>query len=426
MIKKIFLKSEFSRNVLILTMGTAVSQAIPILISPILTRIYTPNEFGAFALFSSIVVVMAILVTLRYEASIMLPKDDIDAANLTILSIGTTFLIGFVFFLLFIFFREDLYRYKMFPEGYHWEYLIPVAIVVTGIYQSLRYWNNRKKNFKSIAYSQMTHSTGMSGIQVSLGLLHFGSLGFVIGLILGRIGSVLILMRRTWLQDKQIFTQCSKTKILENSKIYSDYPVYNALPSFLDSFTLQAPIFFITKSYEVATVGFLGLALRVLVAPAGLIGTSIGQVYYQKISQIANQNPDLLRAEMLRTARKLTMLSVIFFSPIFLIGEEIFGFVFGTEWAIAGKYSEMLCIVIFIRFIVSPLSTILGVTNNLKLGSIWKITYFICTIITLTIAINFDFDFFLMAYIINETLMYLLYFAIIYYASGQYSERTVK
>jgi len=50
MINKLKLKSEFAKNVLTLMTGTTIAQAIPIAISPILTRIYTPEDFGVFAL----------------------------------------------------------------------------------------------------------------------------------------------------------------------------------------------------------------------------------------------------------------------------------------------------------------------------------------------------------------------------------------
>ena len=87
MIRKILPKGEFSRNVLTLMTGTSIAQAIPIAISPILTRIYTPEDFGVFALYMAIATVVSVIATGRYETAIMLPKKDSEAINLFIVSI---------------------------------------------------------------------------------------------------------------------------------------------------------------------------------------------------------------------------------------------------------------------------------------------------------------------------------------------------
>ena len=88
MINKLKPKSEFSRNVLTLMTGTTIAQAIPIAISPILTRIYTPEEFGVFALYLSIIMLFSSLVAGKYELSILIPKHDKNAKNLVLLSIS--------------------------------------------------------------------------------------------------------------------------------------------------------------------------------------------------------------------------------------------------------------------------------------------------------------------------------------------------
>jgi O-antigen/teichoic acid export membrane protein len=79
-------KSEFAKNVLTLMTGTTIAQAIPIAISPILTRIYTPEDFGVFALYMSLASIISVVATGRYELAIMLPKKDDDAINIVALS----------------------------------------------------------------------------------------------------------------------------------------------------------------------------------------------------------------------------------------------------------------------------------------------------------------------------------------------------
>ena len=113
MIKKILKKfkiklsgSEFSRNVLILMTGTTVAQSIPILISPILTRLYSPEDFGLFALFLGIVSILGSIANGRYEIAIMLPKKDEDAINISVLSFLISFVFSIVLLLIVIFFSD--------------------------------------------------------------------------------------------------------------------------------------------------------------------------------------------------------------------------------------------------------------------------------------------------------------------------------
>jgi len=107
---KLFPHSEFSRNVLTLMTGTTIAQAIPIAISPILTRIYTPEDFGVFAL-SIIISFFISLITL-----IIVFVFNIQITNL----LGN-------------------------KEISNWLYFIPITVLLTGVYQSFNYWSNRKK-----------------------------------------------------------------------------------------------------------------------------------------------------------------------------------------------------------------------------------------------------------------------------------------
>ncbi len=86
MLSKIKLKSEFSKNTLTLMIGSALAQVIPIIISPILTRVYTPEEFGIFALYITFISIGASLVTAKYETAILLPKKEENAKYLVYIS----------------------------------------------------------------------------------------------------------------------------------------------------------------------------------------------------------------------------------------------------------------------------------------------------------------------------------------------------
>ena len=151
LINKLKPKSEFNRNVLTLMTGTTIAQAIPIAISPILTRIYTPEDFGMFALYMSIASIIAIVATGRYELAIMLPKKDEDAINIVALSIIISFFVSFISLLIVFIFNTQITNILGNPEISIWLYFIPLTVLLTGIYQSFNYWSNRKKQYKRLA-----------------------------------------------------------------------------------------------------------------------------------------------------------------------------------------------------------------------------------------------------------------------------------
>jgi len=139
------LKSEFGRNVLTLMTGTTIAQAIPIAIMPILTRIYPPESFGVFALFLAITAVGASMATGQYEQAIVLPKSKKDALSIVILSIVITFGLSIVLLLMIIIFNNQIVNLLNNSEIKSWLYFIPLSVFLVGVYNSLNFFNIRKK-----------------------------------------------------------------------------------------------------------------------------------------------------------------------------------------------------------------------------------------------------------------------------------------
>ena len=150
MIRRLKLKSDFSRNVLTLITGTTIAQVIPIAISPLLTRIYTPEDFGLAALFFAFFSILSSIATGRYELAIMSPKSDDEAKHIVFLSILVGAFIFFIATILIWFFDEEIVIFLGNPEIKNWLYFIPFLLFSFGIYQSIYYWLNRKKKYRRI------------------------------------------------------------------------------------------------------------------------------------------------------------------------------------------------------------------------------------------------------------------------------------
>ena len=191
--QKLLPKTEFERNLLTLMTGSIVAQALPVAISPILTRLYSPEDFGIFALYMSCATIISILATGRYELAIMLPSNDIDALNLTALSAIISLFVSIICLIIIHFFHEQILNLLGNEEISQWLYVIPITVFLTGIYQSLNYWMNRKKHYANLSSNRMIKGTTSSATSIALGSSGFRQQGLILGDLMSLCASVLFL-----------------------------------------------------------------------------------------------------------------------------------------------------------------------------------------------------------------------------------------
>lgn len=411
--KSFFKKSEFTSNAIILMTGTAIAQAIPVFISPILTRLYSPHEFGVFAIYMAVCSILSVVATGRYEQVVMLPQKDEDAANVVILSFIVTTLFSLLLLVIVVLFNSGITSFLGNSEISGWLYLIPFSVLSMGVYNTLNYWLNRKKNFTTMSTNRIMQGSVTASGQLVFGKFGASSVGLIGGFFIGWLTANLFAARSYQFRSFPI----RLSSIIAHAKLYKDYPRVSAPGALLDCASVQAPIFFLTKGYEAATVGFFSLAMRAISAPASIISYSIGQVYFQKISVLAYTNSEAIFPEVVQSAKKLAIFAVAVFSPFIFFGSEIFEFIFGKNWRVAGDYVQIISPALLVRFIVSPLSTIFLATGNVRLGTMWQMFYFISTIIVMTSMKGKNISTFLVGFVINEIIMYLLYFYFIVRAS---------
>ncbi|MCP9747565.1 oligosaccharide flippase family protein [Lacihabitans sp. CS3-21] len=399
------MKSDFLRNSLLLISGTSMAQFIPIVFSPILTRIYSPSEFGNLGLFIAINAVLCIFSTGLYEMAILNPKEDSNAINIYSLLILCSFCFSSLIFLFIL-----LYSYFPFLGLRLFEniFLLPISIFFTGIFQALGYWLTRKKQFNVINYSKVSQSLALVAISILLGSFGFKKNGLVIGFVIGNVVAVWPLIN-TFISFSSYLNW---ENMLSVGKKYIDYPKIVMPTSLMNTLASQAPVFFISKYYNSQIVGSYSFANRTLTAPTSVISVAIGQIYFSNVSEISNSETLNLFPAFLKTTKILLLCSFALFTPIFFFGAEIFTVIFGKDWVSAGEYVEIISIGAFIKFIVSPLSTIFLATNNLKTLAGWQTSYFIVSIIVFSCGIFFSIKCLLWLYVAHEVILYSIYFVL--------------
>ncbi len=374
MFQKLKPKSEFSRHVLTLMTGTTIAQAIPIAISPILTRIYTPEDFGVFALYMSVASILSVVATGRYELAIMLPKKDEDAINIVALSILISFLVSLISFLIVFIFNSEITQLLGNSEISNWLYFIPITVLLTGIYQSFNYWSNRKKEYKMLATSRIAQSGTAASSNLIFGFSGFGSAGLIGSSILGQLISTTILGKLIYRENK-IFKKINKFKIISFAKKYISHPKYLVLSHSIANIYMQIPIFYINKFFDASILGFYSLAARFIGIPGMLIANAVGDVFREKATQQYHKTGEFKQL-FLNTLKKTFFLSVIPFLFFYLTVEDIFTFVFGENWKIAGSYAQILIIGAFISFIITPIDKSALIVSNITYILKWHLGRF--------------------------------------------------
>jgi len=388
--------------------GTTIAQAIPIAISPILTRIYTPEDFGVFALFLAIVTIFGSIANGRYELAIMLPKKDEEAINIFALGFIITCFISLILLILVILFNDYFTNLLGNKEISLWLYFVPIAVFLTGLFNILNYFNNRKKQYKDLAKANIIKSIVLAIVQLSIGFLKTGASGLVTGQIFSQVFANTKLLTNI-IKDKALISKISKVKVFALAKRYKDFPKYSMWAILANSLSQNFTNILISSFYSIATLGFYSLVQRVLGMPSSLIGSSIGQVFFQQATKEKQQTAKAIKT-FNSTVKKLIIIGLPSFGILFFIIEDLFAFVFGEDWRIAGTYAEILIPLFFIRFISSTVSGILTIYEKQKNELL--INFFLITTSLLSILSFSEFMNFLYFFTVFMSINYL---AFLYY-----------
>ncbi|MEL4427502.1 oligosaccharide flippase family protein [Shewanella indica] len=411
-IYKRIIQNEFFKNVVTLFSGTVIAQLIPLLISPVLTRLYNPSEFGILALYISLSAMISVIATGRYEFSIVQARDTNKAFDAVMLCFTLSAIISTIsFFGLLIIYQTEIG--SAYLDGLSvWFYFIPLSIFFIGIFQTLNYWCSRERNYKDIAASKVIQSIVNVVLCLSLFMIDTApALGLIIAHLVSQIISSLVLLYRS--RTSLISFGFSFDRIYQYAKSYYRFPKYSAPGALFNSVALQLPIVFVSKVYDMSFAGYFNFVYRIVGGPLALLSTAISQVFFQRVSSV---NGSSLYNALVKAAMSLLLMSILPVTIVFLFGEVIFSFVFGEEWSVAGEMAEILIFSIGIRFIVSPLSMVIAIDRFVKYGFVWQFVTFILISVFLFFAAEQEISamVFVKTYVVVDVLLYSFYLVLLF------------
>lgn len=386
-IKDALPNNKFVRNVSVLTGGTTIGQAVLIAASPVLTRLYTPEDFGLLAVFSSLLLTIGVVANLRYQHAIPLPKTEIAAIHILVLcffvAVSMVTFVAIILLFTGIPIAESLNTPALIPHLW----LLPIGILVIGIYQVFNFWAVRTQAFSDIAITKLFQPIAMTGIQLTASPL--GAVALLIGQVAGQGAGAGTLARRTLRGKGPLLRRVRFNRVLWAAKRYKKFPLYSSWEAIFNRAGTHLPPLMLAALFNPSIAGIYLLAHRVLDAPLKLIGESIGRVFL-------SQAPDAWRDGSLGALVYLvhSQLANFALAPMLVVaitGPDIFVLVFGSQWGASGQLARLMTPWIYLLFLTAPLSILFSTLEKQVHGMIFHSILFTSRITSLVFgSIFFD------------------------------------
>lgn len=346
--------SDFIKSLTVLLTGTLIAQFIGYALAPVISRQFSPTEMGEFGMFQRWVVLLATIATARYEFSLPLPKRDEHSFQLyrlalfsTMVTLGIT-LIGFLIYGLYI---EKAVGFAL------WALVLVFSTAALVFFNLGTNWAIRYKEFKRISFSKMTNSLSLNISRVLSGFFHMGKWGLILSFFVSLLIGAAHFFKDFFHWNKKPTTSLSKKKMMSLARTYKDFPLINLPHALSDNLREVLVALIIIEVFSEQIFGSFDHTFRMLRLPVMIIGTSISQILFNRISSYRLEKK-MLMPIVVKVFLSLTVLSLIPFSIVYFYGQPLFAFVFGEQWQESGRLSEIMAPWLMLNFVSSPLTII--------------------------------------------------------------------
>lgn len=376
-------RSPFARNSFTIASGTATAQLIPIIATPILTRLYFPEQFGLLGLYMAVSGFITLFFTLRYSQAVMLCKTEEDARVVANMCLWLSLAFAFITFLVLLFVAGFLAIKLGNPTLRPWLYLVPVSALLMGLNETYAIYANRLKRYKKLTVSRVTTSLVQVVVALVIGLISRKPEGLLAGLLAGQLSGTTLLIYAVHRESGSgLFRIFSVEAYRRNIRVFKNFPVFSLPSDAINYFSNQLPVFLMGALPGMGTfyVGAYNMSVRLLGLPSQLISGSIGEIFRQRAAEDYNRTGNAVHI-FKRTFKFLLLFSIVPFALLALLSPWLFPFVLGPEWKLSGQFSQLLCLMFFMRFSISPLSYMVYVAQKQYIGLIMDIYVFLSNLL---------------------------------------------
>jgi O-antigen/teichoic acid export membrane protein len=378
------LRSRAGQAVLVISGATVLAQVIAMAAVPILTRLYSPKEYGAFFIVNSLSLALAAGLAMRLELAIPLPLDDGDARNLVTLATAAIALMLLGVTTVSLIWRGVMASTLALP-GSPWIILLVAPLAASfALFAVLNAVAVRERRFGAIARRQLVVAVLTVALQLVAGLVDGSVSGLAIATLVAQLMGVVSLYVGSPLMARRFAT--TRAQLLRILRRYSNFPLLLAPAGWLNSLGSNAPLLVVGALYATNAAGWFGLTLRIVALPATLVGTAIAQVYLSELARRRREQAGTERALFLKTSAILSVPAVLFGGALLLVGPWAFDIAFGPEWAPAGDMARAYALAASAQILASPVSATLIVYERVVIQIVWDASRLLLTVGSLIVA----------------------------------------
>lgn len=352
--------------------GTTLAQILPLAVAPILTRIYSPSDFGIYYLFGAFVAILTPLITGRYELAILIPKEDSKAIQVMGVSVSLASLSAFLIGLFLAIFAPQVATWIGEPQITPWLYLIPLAILIQSWHNNFNFWHNRKKRFNLLTIAKLVISGSNAGGRVLLGLFLGGIGGLVFGTMLAWLAGAVFVGFYFFRKDGSLWRTWNRQEIKRQAVRFSNFPRQMLWGTLFNKGAFELPPILLNALFLPAVAGFFGQMTAVIRRPLQVIGRAFEEVFKQRASEELQQKGHC-RNIFFKTIYRLALIGFLPFTILFLFAPPLFEFVFSSEWRVAGQYARYFAIPFFLQFVVAPISSVFYLMEFTRLYTVLEL-----------------------------------------------------
>ena len=365
---------SFVRNVVVMLTGTIAGQAISLLFAPVLTRMFSPTEFGVLGVYLSTLALFGMIASLGLELAIPICLGEAECANLLALCGIVLALVTALTGLAATLIPPAALTAIALGPLVSQRYLLPAGLLCVGGYHVMLGVATRAAAFRHIARTRVAQ--GISGplSQLSLGLLGIGASALVIGYVVGQAAATLPLLWRFVLQQPAWLRQVSWRGMAAVGRRYVDFPLYASWARLLDlagSGNIILVLFSVCYSPDI--VGFMFLSERVIVRPLMVVSTSLLQVFTGEAGRAVSQDPAQLRRRFWQVVPLQFVIAALWIGAANLVASWAFPVVFGDRWAAALPYLHALSLSYLVQMMLHPVSGTLQVLERQGIAAVWQV-----------------------------------------------------
>jgi len=334
------------------------AQALAIISAPLVTRLYGPEVYGIYGVFSSLLAILATIGAMGYPTALVLPKEHPEAVQVMRVSAFTALSIAVLLSSLWLLFPNSLKSLRGIAVLGDEIGLLPLALLAATCVQITTQWLTRRRDFKSIATFTLFNAVWTNAARILIGLVWPAVVVLVWIYILGQailaVNMTRIIRRGIRGKTQEPSIPPSKpARLPDVAWKYRDFPFYRAPQDFINAVSKGVPVIMLSSLSGAVAAGLYSLATQLMGMPSSLVGNAVASVLYPDMAHRARDGRSLTFVIAKGTAL-LALFGLIPFGALCLFGPSLFALVFGEGWRGAGSYCQWLAVFYYLNFINKP------------------------------------------------------------------------